>query len=394
VIQQVQTIAQTEPVAGEDEAKDGTSGTKEPSGPSTLTPKGRAKPAVSESAVTPVRKPSEVSGQELSSSYGAPKPVPPPRDPSGVFAPAQVPPMIRPDMMGSYTNPQMAPANVPQGMRQDLSGPYTNPQMAPVGMRQDMSGVYTNPQMAPAMLSTSMPVLVTPVLQHQLPGSPHDYTLSRSQMATALGLTAILSGLIGSLGTLLLLRNQQGPSSTSLMGQVVSPDNRGVQPMQPPQPPPAMFDAKPSGPSTEPAKQVAVASKPESLPVDSVPVVKPAVRDAKTVYPPLRTLTDPATMPPKQSIWTRPAGAATETTAAKTGDAKPAVGADAKQVAGDAKSATDAKPAVVDSKTPVGAAKPAPDAKTQAPTAKPAGDAKTQAPAGKIPDGLRNPFAM
>jgi len=393
VIQQVQTIAQTEPVAGEDEAKDDTSGAKEPSGPSNLTPKGRAKPAVSESAVTPVRKPSEVSGQELSSSYGAPKPVPPPRDPSGVFAPAQVPPMVRPEMMGSYTNPQLAPANVPQGMRQDLSGPYTNPQMAPVGMRQDMSGVYTNPQMAPAMLSTSMPVLVTPVLHHQMPGSPHDYTLSRSQMATALGLTAILSGLIGSLGTLLLLRNQQGSSNTSLLGQVASPDNRAVQPLQPP---PAMFDAKPSGHGTEPAKQVAVAQKPESLPVDSVPVVKPAVRDANTMYPPLRKLTDPATMPPKQSIWTRPAGAgtATETAAAKTGDAKPAVGADAKQVAGDAKSATDAKPAVVDSKTPVSAAKPAPDAKPQAPAAKPVGDVKTQAPAGKVPDGLRNPFAM
>jgi hypothetical protein len=336
-----------------------------------LTPSGRAKPMISESAVTPVRKPSETSGQELSSSYGAPKPVPPPRDPSGVFAPAQVPPMVRPEMMGSYTNPQMAP----------------------VGMRQDMSGVYTNPQMAPAMLSTSMPVLVTPVLQHQMPGSPHDYTLSRSQMATALGLTAILSGLIGSLGTLLLLRNQQGPSGTSLMGQVVSPDNRGVQPIQPP---PGNLDGKPSVPSGEPAKQVAVAQKPESLPVDSVPVVKPAVRDAKTVYPPLRKLTDPATMPPKQSIWTRPAGAATatETAAAKTGDAKAAVGADAKQVAGDAKSAADAKPAVLDNKTPVGAAKPAPDAKPQAPAAKPASDAKTQAPAATTTDGLRNPFAM
>jgi len=230
-----------------------------------------------------------------------------------------------------------------------------------------------------SMQSTSMPVLVTPVLQQ--PHSPHDYTLSRSQMATALGLTAILSGLIGSLGTLLLLRTQQGQSGPQAIHTTAGPDPRQNQPLPP------LSDTKPTSPTSDLAKSIIVGQKPESLPPDSVPVIKPAVRDSKTAYPPLRLLTDPATMPPKQSMWTRPAAPAasptsTETGAAKTGDAKPPIGTDGKPTTGDAKSATDAKP-TTDAKPPATAIKPTPDVKTP-PAAKPV----------KIDDGLRNPFAM
>ena len=377
VIQQVQYIAQNEPTVSDD---DSSARIQDPSNPPRSAISAAPKPSFSDSTVTPVRKPSAISTPEQSSSYGAPKSAPPPRDPSGVFSPAQLPPQaMRPDMIGSYTNPQMAPA---AAIRHEASGPYTNPQMAPVGLRQDMSGVYTNPQMVPgivSMQSTSMPVLVTPVLQQ--PHSPHDYTLSRSQMATALGLTAILSGLIGSLGTLLLLRTQQGQSGPQAIHTTAGPDPRQNQPLPP------LSDTKPTSPTSDLAKSIVVGQKPESLPPDSVPVIKPAVRDSKTVYPPLRLLTDPATMPPKQSMWTRPAAPAasptsTETGAAKTGDAKPPVGTDGKPTTGDAKSATDAKP-TTDAKPPATAIKPTPDVKTP-PAAKPV----------KIDDGLRNPFAM
>ena len=392
VIQQVQTFAQNEPAQGDEEPSDGVprlrdqsgpnrlrdqSGPnrlRDQSGPSRLSPVAGARPAISESAVTPVRKPSATSAPESSSSYGAPKSVPPPRDPSGVFAPAQVPPM----MMGSYSNPQMAPGLI----RPEVSGPYTNPQMSPVGMRPEMSGVYTNPQMSPAMMpmqSTSMPVLVAPVMQQGLPPhSPHDYTLSKSQMATALGLTAILSGLIGSLGTLLLLRNQQGPVGTSVVSTVHGPDPR-TQPLP---------DQKTLPPIAESVKPVAASGKSDGLPADSVPVLKPAVRDGSTIYPPLRRMTDPATMPPKQSIWTRPAvpaGPAADAQAAKIGDAKAPAPGDAKPAA-DGKPATDAKPATD--------GKPA----LVAPGVKPGAEVKPVAPAAKPAkaneDGLRNPFAM
>ncbi len=378
VIQQVQYIAQNEPTVSDD---DSSARIHESSNPPRSAISAAPKPSFSDSTVTPVRKPSAISTPELSSSYGAPKSAPPPRDPSGVFSPAQFPPQaMRPEMIGSYTNPQMAPA---AAIRNETSGPYTNPQMAPVGLRQDMSGVYTNPQMVPgivSMQSTAMPVLVTPVLQQ--PQSPHDYTLSRSQMATALGLTAILSGLIGSLGTLLLLRNQQGQSGPQAIHTTAGPDPR----LSPPLPPTS--DAKPNTTTNDLAKSMAPGPKTESLPPDSVPVIKPAVRDSKTVYPPLRLLTDPATMPPKQSMWTRPAAPAaspttTEAGAAKTGDAKVPAVADGKQTTGDAKPTTDAKLAA-ETKPAATAVKPPADAKTPPPPAKPA----------KIDDGLRNPFAM
>lgn len=368
VIQQVQHIAQSEPTM--DQAPSGRS--QDPSVPSLPPVHGAPKSTISDSTTTPVRKPSTVSGPDSSSSYGAAKPVPPPRDPSGVFVPGQLPPSaLRPEMMNTFSNPQMAPAAI----RNDSSGPYTNPQMASVGMRQDMSGVYTNPQMAPAMIpmqSTSIPVLVTPVMQS--PRSQSDYTLSKGQMATALGLTAILSGLIGSLGTLLILRNQQqGPVAQQIAPPLVV-NSTGNQ----------------AGPTIPESKPVAVQQAPDpassiktdSRASDTVPVLKPAVRDSKTVYPPLRLMTDAATMPPKQSIWTRPAAAATDAATAKAGDAKPALGADGKPIAGDAKSATDAKG--TDTKS-------LPDAKPVSPASKPIAPASKPV---KTDDGLRNPFAM
>ena len=380
VIQQVQNIAQTSAEDGEDDHS-ASGGGKEEAVPSQLSPGPSGKHTIPESAVTPVRKPSAVSNPDQSASYGAPKSVPPPRDPSGVFHPGQLPPLMQPGMVPSYTNPQMAPAQ----LRPEASGPYTNPQMAPVGMRPDMSGVYTNPQMAPAMLSTSMPVLVTPVIQ-PVQHSPHDYTLSRSQMATALGLTAILSGLIGSLGTLLILRSQQQSQNPQIVGALTSPD---------PRPPTTGIDSKPVAPEKA---TPAVDSKSPTLPTDTVPVLKPAVRDSKTVYPPLRLLNEPATMPPKQSIWTRPAapaGAAAAGTApadaVKAGDAKPQAGADVKAAVGDAKPGLDGKTAPL-------ATKPAADGKTPPLPIKPATDAKPVAPAAKPAktgdDGLRNPFAL
>ena len=93
-------------------------------------------------------------------------------------------------------------------------------------------------------------------------------------------------------------------------------------------------------------------------------------------------MTDAATMPPKQSIWTRPAAAATDAATAKAGDAKPALGADGKPIAGDAKSATDAKG--TDTKS-------LPDAKPVSPASKPIAPASKPV---KTDDGLRNPFAM
>lgn len=371
VIQQVQHIAQNEPTM--EDAPSGRS--QDPSVPSLPPLSGAPKSAISDSTSTPVRKPSAVSSPDSAISHGAPKPVPPPRDPSGVFVPGQLhPSALRPELMGTFSNPQMAPAAI----RPESSGPYTNPQMAPVGMRQDMSGVYTNPQMAPAMIpmqSTSMPVLVTPVMQP--PRAPGDYTLSKGQMATALGLTAILSGLIGSLGTLLILRHQQqGPVAQQIAAPVV------VGTMGQPGSGTVSDGKTVTAPSTPDQTQ---SNKTDSRVADTVPVLKPAVRDSKTVYPPLRLMTDAATMPPKQSIWTRPAAAvaatatATDAAGAKAGDVKPALGADGKPIAGDAKSATEVK---------------AGDAKPQAPIAKPVPDAKPAAKPVKTDDGLRNPFAM
>ena len=288
---------------------------------------------------------------------------------------------MQPGMVPSYTNPQMAPAQ----LRPEASGPYTNPQMAPVGMRPDMSGVYTNPQMAPAMLSTSMPVLVTPVIQ-PVQHSPHDYTLSRSQMATALGLTAILSGLIGSLGTLLILRSQQQSQNPQIVGALTSPD---------PRPPTTGIDSKPVAPE----KATPTVDSKEPAAADGYGAgAKTSGAGQQNGVSTAASLNEPATMPPKQNIWTRPAapaGAAAAGTApadtVKAGDGKPQAGADVKAAVGDAKPGLDGKDGATFSQTSSGRQDTA--SAYQAGHRCQAGGSCGK-PAKTGDDGLRNPFAL
>lgn len=385
VIQHVQTIAHEE--AQHAPTADDSSGVVQSASMSSQrTPTGGARASLPDSATTPIRK-SSSAVLDQAAQFGAPKSVPPPQDPSGVFHPSQMPPhVMRPDLVQGYTGPHMVPAVI----RQEGSGPYSAPQLGALPMRPEMSGIYTNPQMAPAMLSTPMPVLMTPVIQQMPSHSPHDYTLSRGQMATALGLTAVLSGLIGSLGTLLVLRSQQ-QTTPSVVSSVSGTDPRVVRPADETKTTLVVSSVTPPGPAP---------ITPPPLPADSVPVTKPSVRDAKTAFPPLRLLTEPATMPPKQSLWLRPAPPPEAGKPSEPGDVKTAAG-DVKTAVIDAKVATDAKTAVPGVKTdakvaiPTGAktdAKPGTPGLLVKPDAKPA--VPTVQPAKTGNDGLRNPFAM
>lgn len=395
VIQHVQSVAQQE-AAGD--AGFGMALGQENSGSLQGTPASAPKSTLSDSAATPVRKPAPSVGSAETATQGAPKSVPPPRDPSGVFHPSQLPvSAMRSDLAAGYTGPHM----VPSPIRPEGSGPYTNPHMTPTASRPEMSGVYGNQQMAPGLLSAAIPMLVTPVMQHGPQTSPHDYTLSRGQMATALGLTAVLSGLIGSLSTLLILRSQQnGPRPPILHGTALH--NTASETRVEPQPKPSVNPSAVEGAKPEPKPG------PETPPFsagsqDIVPVAKPALRDNKTAFPPLRLSTEAATMPPKQSLWVRPAAApadAKTTESAGVGDAKVVDGktGDAKATdakTADGKMAADGKAAQVkpDAKAATGAAKPGVGTGTGAKTdAKPPTTVPKPVKLGT--DELRNPFGF
>ncbi|MFO0579632.1 MAG: protein kinase [Polyangia bacterium] len=357
-----------------------------------------------------------------------------PPEPSVSYAAFQVTQSMRPgDASGGYTTGQLNAGAIP-----DASGGYSSAQIAAAALRQatgmtgaqavqagapmhPMSGGPSAPMGMmgsgpvpgmPHIQTGNLPILpgsgpvsmVQPVVvMPQRPADAGGFHFTTRSLVGTLGMTSVLSGVIGSLLTLLVLRSQQsgGPppvpapaeTDTEARGErgQTRPTGPAVTPsVTPPVAPPS------SVPTTSPGTSAPTSpTPPTSTPTPVMPIgtggPRPGLRPPSVLLPPLRLASEQPTMPPRPSQWllknaARPAqgGAAAQPgaktpgesslEAPETPDSKPAP---------EAKPATETKPA----------AKPAGDVK---PAAKPATDSKPAAKSsdGKPApeDGLRNPF--
>jgi serine/threonine protein kinase len=350
-----------------------------------------------------------------------------PPEPSVSYAAFQVTQSMRPgDASGGYTTGQLNAGAIP-----DASGGYSSAQIAAAVLRQatGMTGAQAVQPGAPlhpmaggpsapmAMLGSgpvpgmphiqtgNLPILpgsgpvsmVQPmVVMPQRPADAGGFHFTTRSLVGTLGMTSVLSGVIGSLLTLLVLRSQQSgvtppvtppPSESDTethgeRGQTRSPGTTGTPSVTPPSMPPSTGSTPASTSAPTP---------PTSTPTPVVPVgtgvSRPGLRPPSVLLPRLRLASEQPTMPPRPSQWLlkNAARPGQPGAAAQPGAKGPAESAPEAQAAPDSKPAPEAKPAT-ETKP---AAKPAGDAKPAAKPAdaKPAGDGKPPAE-----DGLRNPF--
>lgn len=345
------------------------------------------------------------------------------------------------DGSAGYTASQMAAAGIPSSEANPFNTGQVAAQAMAAGIRQGMTASQSLPsisgtplmpltgnsgpvpmqQMASGPVSAGIPTGNMPILQGSgpvsmvqpvvmMPARPADaggFNFTARQLVVTLGMTSVLSGVIGSLLTLLILRSQQPvvpPPVTSPADSDPLFRNGTIKPNVPtPSGPFPGTQAKdPGGAGTGGDTVPAPIPTPPTPPGPS-PAAKTGLRPPGTILPPLRLASEQPTMPPKPSQWllkaaARPGQPAQVTPVAQPG-AKPGVKATSEdepeaKPAAETKPAPEAKPAAETKPE----AKPAAESK---PVAKPAESKPAAKPgAGAKPgvkdaaeEGLRNPFS-
>lgn len=338
------------------------------------------------------------------------------------------------DGSGGYTANQMAAAGIPTSEANPFNTAQVAAQAMAAGIRQGMTASQSLPsisgtplmpltgssgpvpmqQMASGPVSAGIPTGNMPILQGSgpvsmvqpvvmMPARPPDaggFNFTARQLVVTLGMTSVLSGVIGSLLTLLILRSQQPPGPIQVPTPADSdPLLRGPSSKLPPSTPSGPFPGtppkEPGGVGSTGGDTVPAPIPTPPTPPGPGPAAKTGLRPPGTILPPLRLASEQPTMPPRPSQWllkaaaTRP-GQPVQVTPATPPGAKPGV-----------KAAPEAEP---EAKPPAAETKPAPEAKPPAetkPEVKPAAETKPAAKPGAVAkpgakdaadEGLRNPF--